>query len=434
MNSSPAPNEIKTFPNDATQAKPETTRKGIFASIVVFLSLLGPGIITGNFGNDAGGITTYSVCGADFGLTMLWMIIPVCIILVLYQEMSGRMGAVTGKGLSDLIRENFGIRLAFYLMIGKFFAGMANSLAEFAGVAASMELFGVSKYIAVPSVAIIIWLVAIKANYRKIEKLFLIGTLFFAAYIIAGLKSPIDWKDVGIQMFNLSNIQFSHNYFLLFVALIGTTIAPWMVFYHQSAVVEKGIRISDYRYFRWETPAAGVSVGIVIFFIIITCSSLHTAGVHIETADQAALALKPLAGEYSALLFGVGLLVASVGAALILPLSTSFSVCEIFGWESGVSKKFSEAPQFYWLFTFQIFVGAAIILIPGISFVKVMVLSQVVNGIVLPFVLIMMLIMINKKKVMGEHTNGLLFNIVSIGATVGITIAVVFLLISPLFS
>ena len=434
MMNSPAPNEIKTSPNDATQVKSETTRKGIFASIVVFLSLLGPGIITGNFGNDAGGITTYSVCGADFGLTMLWMIIPVCVILVVYQEMSGRMGAVTGNGLSDLIRENFGIRLAFYLMIGKFFAGMANSLAEFAGVAASMELFHVSKYISVPVVAVIIWLVAIKANYRKIEKLFLIGTLFFVTYVIAGLKSPINWKDVGIQMFNLGNIQFSHNYFLLFVALIGTTIAPWMVFYHQSAVVEKGIRISDYRYFRWETPAAGISVGVVIFFIIITCSTLNTAGIHIETADQAALALKPLAGDYSALLFGVGLLVASVGAALILPLSTSFSVCEIFGWESGVSKKFSEAPQFYWLFTFQIFVGAAIILIPGISFVKVMVLSQVVNGIVLPFVLIMMLIMINKKKLMGGHTNSLLFNIVAIGATVGITIAVLFLLISPLLS
>lgn len=433
MSSSSAPNEIKTSPNGIPQGKPENTRKGIIASIVLFLSLLGPGIITGNFGNDAGGITTYSVCGADFGLTMLWMIIPVCLLLVLYQEMSGRMGAVTGKGLSDLIRENFGIRLAFYLMIGKFFAGMANSLAEFAGVAASMEMFGVNKYIAVPVVAVIIWLVAIKANYRKIEKLFLVGTLFFVTYIIAGLKAPVNWNEVGKELFNLGNIQFSHNYFLLFVALIGTTIAPWMVFYHQSAVVEKGIKISDYRYFRWETIASGLSVAVVIFFIIVTCSTLHSSGTRIETADQAALALKPLAGENAYLLFGIGLFVASVGAALILPISTSFSVCEIFGWESGVSKKFSEAPQFYGLFTLQIFVGAAIILIPGISFVKVMVLSQVVNGVVLPFVLVMMIIMINKKKVMGTYTNGIVFNIVSIIATVGITLAVLFLLISPLF-
>ncbi|MBI4833290.1 MAG: Nramp family divalent metal transporter [Planctomycetes bacterium] len=420
---------------DISAAKPSVPAKaGFWASIILFFSLLGPGLITGNFGNDAGGITTYSVCGAQFGLKMLWMIIPVCVLLVLYQEMSGRMGAVTGKGLSDLIRENFGIRFAFYLIIGKFFAGMSNAVAEFAGVAASMQLFGVSKYISVPVVAVLIWLLAIKANYRKVEKLFLIGTVFFASYIVAGFMEPLNWREIGRETFNISNISFRHDYFVLFVALIGTTVAPWMVFYHQSAVVEKGIRISDYKYFRWETIASGLSVMVVIFFIIITCSGLHKAGIKIETADQAARALQPLAGDYAFALFGIGLLVASVGAALILPLSTSFSVCEIFGWESGVSKRFNEAPQFYWLFTFQIFIGAAIILIiPDKKLIDVMVISQVVNGVVLPFVLITMVILINKKKVMGQYTNGPVFNAISILATVLITLAIIFMLVSPLF-
>lgn len=405
-------------------------KQTFWASIIFFLSLVGPGLITGNFGNDAGGITTYSVCGAKYGLGMLWMVLPATLILAIYQEISGRMGAVTGKGLSDLIRENFGIRFAFYLMIGKFFAGMANALAEFGGIAASMELFGVSKYISVPVLAIIIWLLAIKANYHRIEKLFLVGVLFFGSYIIAGILSPLDWKEIGQEMVNPGNINFSHDYFMLFVALIGTTIAPWMPFYHQSAVVEKGIRISDYRYFRWETLASGISVAVVIFFIIVTCSTLHTAKTPIETADQAALALKPFAGEYASLLFAAGLLVASVGAAMILPLSTSFSVCEIFGWESGVSKRFSEAPQFYGLFTLQIFVGAAIILIPGISLIDVMVISQVINGLVLPFVLVTILILVNKKKVMGSYTNGPVMNTLTISATVGITLAVIFMLVT----
>lgn len=407
-------------------------KKSFWVTILLFLSLIGPGLITGNFGNDAGGITTYSVCGADFGLSMIWMVLPVTLILIMYQEMSGRLGAVTGKGLSDLIRENFGIRIAFYLMLGKFLAGIANTTAEFGGIAASMELFRVNKYISVPLMALLVWLLTIKSNYRKLEKIFLIGTLFFACYIIAGVLSPVDWHEVAKQSLTPSFQIDSPRYLMLLVALIGTTIAPWMVFYHQSAVVEKGISISEFRYFRWELPFVGISVGVVIFFIIVSCSPLHGQGIRIETAQQAARALEPLAGIYAKDLFAVGLLIASLGAAMILPISTSFSVCEIFGWESGVNKKFMEAPQFYGLFTIQIIIGAAIILIPGINLIKVMIISQTINGLILPFVLVIMLILINKKKLMGEYANGPILNFLSITATIAITASVIILIVSSL--
>ncbi|MFA5794807.1 MAG: Nramp family divalent metal transporter [Candidatus Brocadiia bacterium] len=422
--------ELNVIGNGAP-AKP-VEKKSFWATILIFLSLIGPGLITGNFGNDAGGITTYSVCGADFGLGMIWMVLPVTVILLLYQEMSGRLGAVTGKGLSDLIRENFGIRIAFYLMIGKFLAGIANTTAEFGGIAASMELFGVNKYISVPLMAILVWLLTIKANYRKLEKIFFIGIAFFACYIVAGLLSPIDWHEVAKQALTPS-FRMDSQYLMLLVALIGTTIAPWMVFYHQSAVVEKGISIAEFRYFRWELPFVGISVGVVIFFIIVTCSPLYSQGIRIETAQQAAMALVPLAGVYAKDLFAIGLLIASLGAAMILPISTAFSVCEIFGWESGVNKKFMEAPQFYGMFTIQIILGAAIILIPGIPLIQVMILSQTINGLLLPFVLVIMLILINKKKLMGEYANGPIVNFVAVAATIAITASVVILIYSSVF-
>ncbi|MEK7449626.1 MAG: Nramp family divalent metal transporter, partial [Planctomycetota bacterium] len=249
---------------------------GWWGSILLFLSLLGPGLITGNFGNDAGGITTYSICGAEFGLTMLWMVIPVTLLLIIYQEMSGRMGAVTGKGLSDLIRENFGIKIAFYLMIIKFVAGIANATAEFGGIASSMELLGLkNKYLTVPLIGIIVWVLPIKFSYRRVEKLFLIGILFFGCYIVSGFLSPVEWPEVGRQMITPSFHFNDPKYLMLFIALVGTTIAPWMIFYHQSAVVEKGIKVSDYKYFRWETIFSGLTVGAVIFFIIVTSSSLY---------------------------------------------------------------------------------------------------------------------------------------------------------------
>jgi Mn2+/Fe2+ NRAMP family transporter len=403
------------------------SRKGIWASILIVLSLMGPGLITGNFGNDAGGITTYSVAGIDFGLGMLWMVAPVVFILLIYQEMSGRLGAVTGKGLSDLIRENFGVKNAVYIMTGKFLAGIANAASNISGIAAAMMLLGVSKYFAVPLLIIALWLLTIKANYRRFEKIFLVGILFFGCYIIAGFLAPVDWKLVG-QAIITPSFQFDHKFTMLAVALIGTTLAPWMVFYHQSSVVEKGINIATYKYFRWETLFAGISVGLVIFFIIVTSSCLYKK-VSVQTAQEVALALEPLGGKYTILLFALGLLVASTGASVILPLSTSFSVCEIFGWESGVNKRFIEAPHFYGLFTLQLIIGTIIVLIPGISLIKIMIISQTLNGLLLPPVLIIMLILINKKKLMAEYKNGLVMNTIGIASTIAITISVVIMVV-----
>lgn len=405
------------------------SKKGLWAGFLVLLSLMGPGLITGNFGNDAGGITTYSVAGIEFGLGMLWMVIPVVAILLLYQEMSGRLGAVTGKGLSDLIRENFGVKASAYIMAGKFLAGIANAASNIAGIAAAMALFNISylsnKYLAVPMIVTALWILTIKANYKKFEKVFLVGILFFGCYIVAGFLAPVDWGEVG-QAVITPSFSFDHKFLMLMVALIGTTIAPWMVFYHQSSVVEKGITISNYKYFRFEAIFAGLSVGLVIFFIIVTASCLHGKG-GVQTAQDVALALQPLGGSYTTYLFALGLLIASTGAGIILPLSTSFSVCEIFGWESGVSKRFIEAPQFYGMFTLQLVIGTAIVLIPNVSLIGIMIISQTLNGLLLPPVLIIMLILINKKKLMGEYRSGWLMNTLTIASTAAVSACAIIL-------
>jgi Mn2+/Fe2+ NRAMP family transporter len=435
MNNIPTVKETtQTITTPSSLPAPEsgqTGKKGLWAGFLIVLSLMGPGLITGNFGNDAGGITTYSVAGIDFGLGMLWMVIPVLAILLLYQEMSGRLGAVTGKGLSDLIRENFGIKASFYIMVGKFIAGIANSASNIAGIAAAMALFNITylsnKYLAVPMIVSTLWILTIKANYKKFEKVFLVGILFFGCYIVAGFLAPVDWGAVG-QAVITPSFNFENKFLLLLVAVIGTTLAPWMVFYHQSSVVEKGITISNYKYFRLEAVFAGLSVGLVIFFIIVTASCLH-GKVSVQTAEDVAMALQPLGGSYTTYLFAVGLLIASTGASIILPLSTSFSVCEIFGWESGVSKRFVEAPQFYGMFTLQLIIGTVIVLIPKISLIKIMILSQTLNGLLLPPVLIIMLILINKKKLMGEYRSGWLMNTLAIISTAAVSICAIILVV-----
>ena len=281
-----------------------------------------------------------------------------------------------------------------------------------------------------PFIVAFLWIITIKVNYRRFEKIFLIGILFFGCYIVTGFLAPVNWTEVGQAIVNPS-FQFGSDYLILVVALIGTTLAPWMVFYHQSTVVEKGITTANYKYFRWETLFAGISVGLVIFFIIITSSCLHNKA-HVETADDVARALQPLGGEYTTYLFAIGLLIASTGAGIILPLSTSFSVCEIFGWESGVTKRFVEAPQFYGLFTLQLIIGTVIVLIPGISLIKIMILSQTLNGLLLPFVLVIMLLLINKKSLMGEYKSGIFMNIISIISTVAISTCAIILVVRSL--
>ncbi len=382
-------------------------------SLGIFFALLGPGIITSNVDNDAGGITTYSLAGAEFGLSLLWTLIPITIVLIIIQEMCARMGVVSGKGLSDLIRERFGAKVTFYLMILLFLANLGNTLSNFAGVAASMEIFGVSKYISVPAGALFVWWLVVKGTYKSVEKAFLIACVFYLSYIISGFMGKPDWNEIG-SAFIAPSFSFNPGFLTMVIAIVGTTIAPWMQFYLQSSIVDKGLKTEDYKYTRLDVILGSCIVNVVAFFIIMLCAvTLFQNGIRIETAKDAALALAPLAGKYCSLLFAFGLLNASLFAASILPLSTAYTICEAFGWESSLDRKFTEAPQFYGMYFLMIFLGAGVILLPGIPLISVMFYSQVINGILLPFVLIAMLLLINDRRIMGKYTNGPVMNVIS---------------------
>jgi len=388
-------------------------RAGFIASLLSFLAVVGPGIITSNVDNDAGGISTYSIAGAHFGYALLWSMIPILIILIIIQEMSARMGVVTGKGLSDLIREKFGVRTTFYLFIALFITNLGNIMAEFSGVAASLEIFGISKYISVPIGAILVWWLVVKGNYKIVERVFLGACVFYISYIVSGFIAKPDWNNALVAMVK-PNFKFQVGYLAVLVGLVGTTIAPWMQFYLQASVVEKGIKVEEYKHSRLDVIVGSVLVMIVAFFIIVACAStLFKAGIRIESAKDAALALKPLAGKYCAALFAFGLLNASLFAASILPLSTAYSICEGLGFESGIDRRFRDAPQFYGLYTALIVIGAGVVLIPRFPLLTVMVASQVINGLLLPFILIFMLSLINRKDLMGNYTNSKTFNIIA---------------------
>ncbi len=375
---------------------------------------MGPGIITANVDNDAGGITTYSVAGAHFGYSLIWTFIPIIIALVIIQEMCSRMAVVTGKGLADLIREEFGVKVTFYAMVTLVFSNIFNTISEFAGIAASAELFGISKYILVPVCAFFVWWLIVKGTYKSVEKIFMFACLFYVSYIISGFISKPDWEEVASSSIN-PTFHLDKTYIFMLIGVIGTTIAPWMQFYQQSSVVEKGIKLRDYKYSRLDVIIGAFVVNIVAIFIIIVCANtLFKNGIRIESAKDAALALKPLAGQNCFYLFAFGLLNASVFSACILPLSTAYSVCEGMGWEVGVNRRFREAPQFYSLYTAIIVIGAAIILLPNVQLVPIMLVSQATNGILLPFVLIFMLLLVNNKRLMGEHTNSRFYNIITI--------------------
>jgi Mn2+/Fe2+ NRAMP family transporter len=333
--------------------------------------------------------------------------------LIIIQEMSARMGAVTNKGLSDLIREHFGVRITVYLLLGVILTNFGNVIAEFAGVASSLEIFHIRKYVSVPVSALIVWLVVVKGTYRSVEKIFLYACLFYVTYIVSGLLANPDWGEIGKSMIK-PELDFSSGRLGMIIGLVGTTIAPWMQFYLQASVVEKNILAKDYKHSRWDVIIGSFIVTIVAGFIVLTCgATLFKAGIRVETASDAALALKPLAGKYCSALFAFGLLNASLFAASILPLSTAFLVCEGMGWEDGVNKKFSEAPQFYGLYSLLIFLGAGIVMLPKIPLFPVMYVSQIINGVVLPVILVFMLILINNKKLMGEYTNKRTYNLIS---------------------
>lgn len=390
--------------------------------ILIVAAVMGPGIITANVDNDAGGIFTYSAAGAQFGHLLLWTIIPTTIALIVVQEMSARMGAVTGKGLSDLIREEFGFRITFFMMLGILIINFGNVMAEFAGIAESLELFGLSRFKTVPICAVIVWLIVVKGQYKTVEKVFLAASFFYITYIFAGIFAKPAWEEALIATVKPPSQQVFHSqsYLFMVIGLVGTTIAPWMQFYLQSSIVEKGVTRRDYHLSRLDVIAGCIFTDVVAWFIIVACAATLYVHGHrnINDAADAAAALRPLAGDYAYILFAVGLFNASLFAASILPLSTAYTVCEGLGFESGVGRKFGEAPVFYWLYTILIVAGAGLILLPNFPLVQTLLVSQVVNGIVLPFVLIFMLLLVNKKELMGAYVNSRLFNVIAWATTV----------------
>jgi NRAMP (natural resistance-associated macrophage protein)-like metal ion transporter len=396
--------------------------------LVVFFAVIGPGFITAVVDNDSGGIFTYSAAGARFGYLPLWTLLPITLVLIITQEMCSRMGAVTGKGLSDLIREEFGLRITFLLMGVLVLANMTNVMAEFAGVASSLELFHISRYISVPLAAFAVWFLVVKGNYQSVEKIFLFACVFYITYVISGFLVKPDWKEAALYSVR-PVLLLEPAYIYMLIGMVGTTIAPWMQFYLQAAVVEKGVTAKEYKKSRIEVIVGCVMTSVIAFFIIVACAGAiySVKPREIQDASEAALGLKPF-GEYAFLLFSAGLFNASIFAACILPLSTAYSVCEGLGFEAGVSKRMKEAPIFYSLYTLLIVVGAGVILIPKFPLVQMILLSQVLNGILLPFVLIFMVLLINKTEIMGEWTNSRMFNLVSWATVVimiGLTLALV---------
>jgi Mn2+/Fe2+ NRAMP family transporter len=385
--------------------------------IALFLAVIGPGIITSNVDNDAGGIATYTQAGSAYGYTLLWSLVPMTIALYVTMEMCARMGVITGKGLSDLIREEFGFRSTFFVMITGFLVDLGNVVAEFAGVAAAAQIFGVSKYVAVPMAAVVVWVLVLKGTYRQVEVVFLIACIFYLSYLFSALLSHPDWLLAGRMLLipPISSFHIDSGYLITLTALVGTTIAPWQFFYLQAGFVEKKVGPRQYPQARMDVLLGSISCMIIVFFIIIcTAATLHATGLtNITDAGEAAKSLIPLAGQWAAFTFAFGLLNASMFAATILPLSTAHVICEGMGFEAGIDHKFREAPAFYWLYTILIVVGAGIVLIPNVPLWKIFIFSQVGNGVWLPIVVIFILLLVNRKDLMGEHTNTVAFNVVA---------------------
>jgi Mn2+/Fe2+ NRAMP family transporter len=393
--------------------------------ILLFLAVLGPGFITANVDNDPNGIFTYSQAGAQYGYALLWTMIPITLALIVVQEMCARMGVVTGKGLSDLIREEFGLRITVIVMLLLVLVNFGNVIGEFSGIAASLELFHLSKYISVPICSALVWLLAVRGDYKSVEKIFLVASVFYIAYIVAGVLSQPSWHAALVATVKLPPRSAWNNadYLFLVVSVIGTTIAPWMQFYLQASIVEKGVNVKNYAASRLDVIVGSIFTDVVAWFIIVACAAtlwVHGLG-SIRDASDAAQAMKPLAGPYAFLLFAFGLFNASFFAASVLPLSTAYVVCEGLGLESGVDKRFKEAPVFYWLYSILIIGGAAVVLIPNFPLVKWSIESQALNGILLPIVIILMLLLINRKDLMGEYVNPHWFNVAA-WLTAGIVI------------
>lgn len=409
-------------------------RPNPFRTLLMFLSIVGPGMITANIDNDAGGIATYSLAGSQFGFSFLWLIVVITIALFVIQEMCIRLGVVTGKGLADLIRERFGVRITLVVMLLLLFTNLFTTVAEFAGVAASADVFHFSRTITVGVAAIFVALLVLRGNYKVVEKVFLGACLVYFTYIVSGLLAKPDWPDVLHATF-VPHLTWTSTYLAMFIGVIGTTIAPWMQFYIQSSVVEKGVKSKELRFSQADVLIGSLATDVVAYFIIVACgATLFVHHVVVADAGQAAMALRPLAGDYASLLFGIGLLNASLFAASVLPLSTASAVCEAFGFESGVDKRFREAPIFFSLYLAIIIFGALPVLVPGAPLLTIIFWSQVVSGMLLPVVVIAMLLLVNDRSLMGEHVNGHVFNLVAWITAIGLIIATVAYLIITIFN
>jgi NRAMP (natural resistance-associated macrophage protein)-like metal ion transporter len=409
--------------------------RGLRRRLTLLLAVVGPGLITSNVDNDAGGIATYTQAGAQYGYALLWSLIPMTIALYVTEEMCARMGVITGKGLSDLIREEFGFRPTFFVMVTGFFVDLANVVAEFAGVAASMEMFHVSRYIAVPIAAILVWVLVLRGTYRQVEVIFLIACGFYVTYIISAILAKPDWLTAGASLLPFRGMHFNSGYLLTLTALVGTTIAPWQFFYLQAGFVEKKVGPRQYPQARADVLVGSISCMVIVFFIIVaTAATLNAKGLtNISDAVQAAQALIPLAGKWAGLTFAFGFLNASLFAATILPLSTAHVICEGLGFEAGIDHKFKDAKIFYSLYTVLIVVGAGIILIPHVPLWKIFIFSQVGNGVWLPIVIIFILLLVNRRDLMGEHVNTMTFNIVAWVTAIAMIILTLVLVYTSLF-
>jgi len=393
-------------------------KNSIFRKLALFVAILGPGIITGSVDNDAGGITTYSVAGAVYGYNLLWTLIPSFIVLMVIQEMNARMGIVTGKGLADLIRENAGVKITFFIFIGLVIADIGNTTTEFAGVAGSMEVFHVTKYISVPIVGFMVWILVVKGTYKLAERIFLIFSVSLLTYVVSAIMGKPHWGEIGSSIIH-PKMDINSQSLAMVIGIVGTTIAPWMQFYMQSSVIEKGLKMKNFKYTLIDIVVGCIATVVVAFFIIVACAStLHVNGIQINEAKDAALALKPLAGNIASQVFAFGLFIASIFSATILPLATAFYVCEAFGFEAGIDKKWDEAKEFYILYTGILILSVVIILIPNAPLILISIWSQVINGLLLPVVLICMMLIVSNKNIMGKYVNKPLFNFIGWAAVV----------------
>lgn len=409
-------------------------KKSLWGKVLFFLAILGPGIITGSVDNDAGGITTYSVAGAMYGYNLLWTLIPSFIVLIVIQEMNARMGIVTGKGLADLIRERTGVKITFFIFLGLLVADIGNTTTEFAGVAGSMEVFGISKYISVPVIAVLVWLLVVKGTYKIAERIFLLFSVTLLIYIVSAIMGKPDWNEIGHSIIQ-PQLKINTGSTAMIIGIVGTTIAPWMQFYMQSSVIEKGLQMKNYKYSLIDIVVGCMATVIVAFFIMVACAStLHKNGLQINEAKDAAMALEPLAGAMAKHVFAFGLLVASVFSATILPLATAFYICEAFGFEAGIDKKWDEAKEFYFLYTGILILSAVIILIPHAPLIQISLWSQVINGLLLPVVLVCMMLLVNNKKIMGQYTNKTANNVIGWATVIILIILSLSLLVMPLFT